>query len=384
MPRIPPSLLVKAHKISPLLRVLLPATRDLESARNELRWIRDHVSLAARQHERSNLSPRKPTRHGSPGYQVTKLCRQRGRGVPLQYVLGSQPFGRLDIECEKGILAPRPETEAWALHLADLVRRGELPGVSGDSSARQGPLRVIDFCTGTGCIALSLFHSLQKRRRGLQVKGIDVSSQAVALARRNLEVNTRSGVIASPGEEQSISFEEASVFGDQAMLKLAAVNTDTPTCASVDEHGWDVLVSNPPYVSRDVWTHGRGQMGHSVRKYEPRLALVPEDGVPSYPGVLHEDVFYWRLLDVAGQLTTRAVVFEVGDEEQAVRVASMGLQREDLRGAQIELWRDWPDMSPGADEATSVAINTLTRGESKVNIKGSGNVRCVFITRPAV
>jgi len=371
MPRIPPSLLTQACKLSAHLRVLLPATRDLESAQNELRWIRDYASSSVRPFRGGSTTDRNPSFQGLVEHQVTLLCQQRGRGVPLQYVLGSQPFGYLDIKCERGVLAPRPETEAWVLHLGDMIRRGALSGLSGDSAARGCRLRVVDFCTGSGCIALSLFHSLQKTSRELHVRGIDVSPRAVALSRRNLKVNVQKGVLAVPERGRSISFREASVFDDHAMQQLAA------------EDGCDVLVSNPPYISRDVWTHGRGQMGHSVRKYEPRLALVPEDGVPSYPGVQHQDVFYWRLLNVARQLGTRAVVFEVGDEEQAVRVASMGLRREDLEGAHIELWRDWPDMIPQTDESVVVAIRIPTGAQRNISIKGSGNIRCVVITRPA-
>lgn len=72
---------------------LLPACRDLESAANELRWIREHV--------RETRSP------VPPGLRVWQLCERRGSGVPLQYVLGTQPFGPLEIKCRPGVLIPR-------------------------------------------------------------------------------------------------------------------------------------------------------------------------------------------------------------------------------------------------------------------------------------
>ncbi len=94
MPRLAPSLLRQAGRVSAGAALLLPACRDLPSALNELRWIREHVA---------RLTPDA----GSAARQVWKLCRLRGRGVPLQYVLGTQPFGPLEIKCRPGVLVPR-------------------------------------------------------------------------------------------------------------------------------------------------------------------------------------------------------------------------------------------------------------------------------------
>lgn len=94
MPRLPPSLFWRARRdISPMAARLLPACRDLESAANELRWIREYV--------RETRSP------VPPGLRVWQLCERRGSGVPLQYVLGTQPFGPLEIKCRPGVLIPR-------------------------------------------------------------------------------------------------------------------------------------------------------------------------------------------------------------------------------------------------------------------------------------
>lgn len=72
---------------------LLPACRDLQSAANELRWIREHVQ---------------DTKSPIPAeLRVWKLSEKRGKGIPLQYVLGTQPFGDLEIRCRPGVLIPR-------------------------------------------------------------------------------------------------------------------------------------------------------------------------------------------------------------------------------------------------------------------------------------
>ncbi|KAF3346791.1 Histone H4 [Verticillium dahliae VDG2] len=123
-------------------------------------------------------------------------------------------------------------------------------------------------------------------------------------------------------------------------------------------------------------------MGYSVRKYEPRLALVPGDDVPAYAGCAHEDVFYARLLDVAVTLGVRVVVFELGDEGQAARVLRLVRRREALRGAACEVWRDWPDVEPQEDEARVMSVGEDGDDEIQVVIRGSGNVRSVLVQIP--
>lgn len=98
MPRIPTSVLIRAYQETPLLPLLLQECRTLSSARNELRWLRERAL-------RDSQSPRR----GSRGWRtrLRSMCQQRSRGVPLQYILGDQPFGDLEILCQRGVLIPR-------------------------------------------------------------------------------------------------------------------------------------------------------------------------------------------------------------------------------------------------------------------------------------
>lgn len=102
MPRIRPSVLFKAYWENPLLPLLLKECRTLESARNELRWLREHALRTSQ--------TRQPTRP-TPGWRtrLMSMCHRRSRGYPLQYILGDQPFGDLEILCRPGVLIPRSD-----------------------------------------------------------------------------------------------------------------------------------------------------------------------------------------------------------------------------------------------------------------------------------
>ena len=93
MPRLPWKILWHAQSIDPLLPLLLRQCRTIPSAANELRWLRDHVQSSSHQ--------------TSADERLRKLCRDRSRGNPLQYILGDQPFGDLSILCQRHVLIPR-------------------------------------------------------------------------------------------------------------------------------------------------------------------------------------------------------------------------------------------------------------------------------------
>lgn len=229
-------------------------------------------------------------------------------------------------------------------------------------------------CTGTGCIALLLYSLLRDAvPSSLRVLGVDISPKAVSLSRENLARNITKGLVSAPQTpKQSVDFILGDVFSDSLLSAAEAKGhegEDRP-------RGWDVMVCNPPYVSRWAFSH---QTARSVRNYEPRIAQVPDVG---YGGgaVRHEDVFYARLLDIAARLRPRVMLFEVGDLQQALRVAEMALGHEELASSgcsvNIEVWRDWPDAAPEEDEEVCAKV---FEGSREVHIRGSGHGRSVLI-----
>jgi methylase of polypeptide subunit release factors len=96
-------MLHQARTTDPLLPLVLQATRDLASAKNELRWLKEFVSSPPQQGQQHF----KQDNHDLSHRKLQKLCYDRSRGKPLQYILGSEYFGDLEISCAKGVLIPR-------------------------------------------------------------------------------------------------------------------------------------------------------------------------------------------------------------------------------------------------------------------------------------
>lgn len=248
MPRISPRLIRHARSISPELGLLLRSTRSLEQAQAELRWIKKEL----------------------PSDQWKQAIERRTNLEPLQYILGSQPFGMLDILCEPGVLIPRWETEEWTMKLIDLLRPLKLPNLS-----------ILDACTGTGCILLLL----KKELKEANVTAIDLSDKAIGLAEKNSQ---RCGI-------------DISIFKENVLCPRMPITA-----------GLDLVVSNPPYIPEHDFEKPLLLNGPdlSVKIYEPRMALVGH--LEFYRALVEQFVIPYN---------SKGLVFELGYEEQVAETA---------------------------------------------------------------
>ena len=161
-------------------------------------------------------------------------AKRRAAGEPLQYILGHTDFMGLDIRVAPGVLIPRPETEGLCELLAEeaKVRTAEKDG-------QVWPARVLDLCTGSGCIAAWAAHVFPEA----YIAAADLSEEALAVAAQNCPAR--------------VTLLQGDLFG------ALRNNRDA----------FDVILSNPPYIpSVTVDTLER-----EVKDFEPRLAL---DGGP--------------------------------------------------------------------------------------------------------
>ncbi|KAJ1657392.1 hypothetical protein IWQ61_003212 [Dispira simplex] len=292
----------------------LPTEGTSSNAQQEIRWLMDHAVLTYPNPTQStsplNLVYRQPTtarwhfRRGrgcrsrigsqkphlpSPSLSTSDVSLSYGayqwlrqavwqrvhHRKPLQYLLGSQPFGELDILTQPPTLIPRWETEEWTLQLASQLNQiwnnalHQTPGNSGiraDSNPR--PFRILDLCTGTGCIALSFAHTLQPNT--VRIIGVDIATTAYRLAQRNLtqlRPHLRNPVAFLCADALSSEFPhqlKTALDGLDSMESSYPV-TDTSSLSV------DMVVMNPPYISPEEYRI----LDAEVQQWEDPISLVP-------------------------------------------------------------------------------------------------------------
>lgn len=279
----------------------------------------------------------------------------------------------------------RPETEAYTTHLANLIlsRRRQYPQWPRDSNVRnaEAPLRILDLCSGTGCIPILLHSLLSTHIADLQILGVDISPKAIALAQKNLHRNTTAGNL-SPAAHEQVRFLRADVLGQRRSSVGAGVRTLNDVSDRTGHGDWDIVISNPPYISPKSFNKDTAR---SVRTFEPKLALVPSRAAsltnPSSrefevkcsedPG----DFFYPSLLATAERVNAKMLVMEVADMKQAERVVALMQHGYGWDG--VEIWRDWLDER----DQSSVEGEIQEVGGRDVRVCGEGNGRAVVCYR---
>ena len=202
--------------------------------------------------------------------------------------------------------------------------------MAGRDFAATQPLRIVDLCTGSGCISLLLHSLLACHFPHISILGVDSAPEAVHLAKRNLRHNVYLGLL-QPSSASRIEFRQGDVLTDRANDLFAAreegCTPDSPTKPTQSEPcprghtGCDILISNPPYISPASFRNGT--TARSVRFFEPKTALVPPTQMHNRTSPFHEDLFYHHIVSLSFKLPARLTVLECGDHSQAQRVAAL-------------------------------------------------------------
>jgi release factor glutamine methyltransferase len=177
--------------------------------------------------------------------KIIKIAKELKTGKPIQYILGETTFYNCTIKVNSSTLIPRPETE----ELVDLIIR-ENAGFNGN---------IIDFGTGSGCIAIALAVNLPDSH----ITGVDISSDAILVARENARIN-----------KSTVTFIQGDIFdfNSEAISKAG------------------IIVSNPPYVRNSE----KLMMNKNVLGFEPHQALFVNDADPL--------IYYKAILSVADKV----------------------------------------------------------------------------------
>lgn len=176
------------------------------------------------------------------------------KGVPLQHITHRQEFMKMDFFVDENVLIPRPDTEILVEEVIKIAQKYNSP-------------RILDLCTGSGAIAISL----KKFVPNADITAVDISEKALEIAQRNAKKL-----------ETKINFLKSDLFD------------------KLDNKKFDIIVSNPPYIRKDEIK----KLSEEVQK-EPKIALDGgEDGLDFYRIITEQAINYLK--------TGSFLCFEIG------------------------------------------------------------------------
>lgn len=158
-----------------------------------------------------------------------EMAEKRNVGYPLQYMTNSQEFMGLDFFVKEGVLVPRPDTEILVEKIINIINKDSL---------KNKTINILDIGTGSGAIAVSLGYYLKNSN----VTAMDISDVAIEITNINIRKHGLSNVKTIKGDIFNFDFKEQK---------------------------YDIVVSNPPYIEREVIS----TLPTEVSIYEPKLAL---------------------------------------------------------------------------------------------------------------
>lgn len=175
-----------------------------------------------------------------------ELVKRAGAREPVAYLVGKTEFYSLEIKVNRNCLIPRPETELLAERAIEFLRK------------RPGKQYVCDLCTGSGCIAIAI----AKGVKDVQIIATDICDEALSVAAENTEHHQLTETI-----------------------KLLCGDLFTPIIEGLDETKFDLIVSNPPYISTSEYE----TLDKNVKEYEPKKALhAGEEGLDVYRRIIEQ------------------------------------------------------------------------------------------------
>ena len=222
---------------------------------------------------------------------LEEIITRLQNGEPVQYVLGEADFAGRTFHVEPGVLIPRPETAELCQWIEEEV----------SSLEADDPKQILDICTGSGCIAITLGLNIPNS----EVTGWDISEDALRIAQGNVEMLKAGNV--------RIEFQDA------LMLPKTAETAD-------------IIVSNPPYICEKE----KADMEKNVLEHEPSIALfVPdEDPLKFYRAIAEyassalksEGALYFEINPIY-EKETREMLEELGFKDIETKEDAFGKKR---------------------------------------------------------
>ncbi len=210
------------------------------------------------------------------GRKLEEIIIRLQKGEPVQYVLGEADFAGRTFHVEPGVLIPRPETAELCQWIEeDMAGKSTVSSedFSEDSpQATDDARQILDICTGSGCIAITLGLNIPNS----EVTGWDISEDALRIAQgnvkmlkaRNVRIEYQDALALRKAAETDN--EKMKVNADKELVKPKG-EAKTPSTQK-----WDMIVSNPPYICEKE----KADMEKNVLEHEPSIALFVPDENP--------------------------------------------------------------------------------------------------------
>ena len=241
---------------------------------------------------------------------LEEIIARLQNGEPVQYVLGKADFAGRTFHVEPGVLIPRPETSELCQWIEEEVS-------SLETDERK---QILDICTGSGCIAITLGLTIPNS----EVTGWDISEDALRIAQGNVEMLKAGNV--------RIEYQDALMLPKAAEAKEAAEISEATKSESSLSKGWNVIVSNPPYICEKE----KADMEKNVLEHEPSIALfVPdEDPLKFYRAIAEyassalkpEGALYFEINPIY-EKETREMLEELGFKDIETKEDAFGKKR---------------------------------------------------------
>lgn len=218
--------------------------------------------------------------------------KQLEQEIPIQYIIEKTEFFGLPFNINKEVLIPRPETEELVERVIKEVSLIKTYKTDSNETTNEKQLKILDIGTGSGCIAISL----KKEIPSSKISAIDVSNEALRIAKKNALLN-----------KVDINFIHLDILKTNNLDKL-----------------YDVIVSNPPYV-REL---EKKEMKNNVLNNEPHLALFVDNKNPL--------LFYNKIAELAKNFLTKngQLHFEINQylgKETVILLAEKGFKNIQLK-----------------------------------------------------
>ena len=206
------------------------------------------------------------------GKKMEEIVERLQKAEPVQYILGEADFAGRTFHVEPGVLIPRPETAELCQWIEEDCKANEHPTKDStdkkqdsEDEKKDFPKRILDICTGSGCIAITLALNIIDS----EVEGWDISEDALHIAQDNVKAM---GV-----EHVKIAHHDALNLteGLKGIRKTISDNKKKDVVVSYNEK-WDIIVSNPPYICEKE----KKDMEKNVLEHEPDIALFVPDEDP--------------------------------------------------------------------------------------------------------